>query len=359
MTAASEALPRKGASAPYMLQLDALRALAVAAVVFHHFTPGGWGLGATLGVKLFFSISGFLITGILLEARQRAEAENGTRIAALARFYARRSLRIFPLYYFVIGVAYAINLDPARGIIGWLLTYTLNIHMAQQGWYEAHFAHFWSLAVEEQFYLCWPWLILFLPRKWLLPAILAVVSVGPLYRWSYVLSQYENMTALSTYISTPTSLDHLGFGALLALGVRRFGAQMVSRFTCWLFPASVLASLILTIWIRGDTQMILFDATTAIALCCLVFWVSRGLSGPAGRFLEWRPFLYVGKIGYGLYLYHPFMPALAIWLLLQLGMRFEEHTVPVTVLGLALTFAITSVSWHLFEKPINDLKRHF
>jgi peptidoglycan/LPS O-acetylase OafA/YrhL len=231
--------------------------------------------------------------------------------------------------------------------------------MAHQGWYEANFAHFWSLAVEEQFYICWPWLVLFLPRKWLLPAILAVVAIGPLYRWSYVLSHYQNMTGLSTYISAPTSLDHLGFGALLALAVQRLKAQMIIRFTLIAFPVSLLASFTLMKWTGGDTKIIFFDATSAVALCCLVFWASRGFNGPIGRFLEWKPILYVGKISYGLYVYHPLMPGLAIWLLLQFGMKFNEYTFPVTVLGLVLTFAITSASWHLFEKPINDLKRFF
>jgi hypothetical protein len=191
-----------GVSAAYMPQLDGLRAFAVAAVVVYHFVPGGWNFAAYLGVKLFFTLSGFLITGILLKARETAETENQNRTNVLGRFYVRRFLRIFPLYYFVVTVAWVIDLEPTRKIIVWLLTYTLNIRMAWQGYYEASFAHFWSLAVEEQFYLVAPWLVLFLPKKWIKPALIAVIAIGPLYRLSYILSGYTNMTSLSAYLST-------------------------------------------------------------------------------------------------------------------------------------------------------------
>lgn len=359
MAAASETVVSTSSSSQYLLQLDALRAFAVATVMIHHFTPGGFGYGATAGVKLFFSTSGFLITGILLMARQYAEAGDCSKLSALARFYTRRFLRIFPLYYLVVGVAFAINLGPVRNIIGSLLTYTLNIHMARQGWYEADFAHFWSLSVEEQFYICWPWLVLFLPRRWILPAILGVVSIGPLYRWSYVLSHYENMTALSTYISTPTSLDHLGFGALLAVAVHRLGAQTVRNLSFVVFPISFLLALFLFILVKGDLQMIFFDTPSALSFCCLIFWASRGSRGPVGRFLEWTPISYMGKVSYGLYVYHPFMPTLAAGLLLRLGFQSKPPELITAMLAVVLTFIVTSVSWHFFEKPINDLKRYF
>ena len=91
---------------------------------------------------MFFVLSGFLITGILMDSKGKP--------GYFKNFYARRTLRIFPLYYFVIAVSFAVNLEPTREILFWLLTYTLNIYMANQGWFVDHFAHFWTLAVEEQ-----------------------------------------------------------------------------------------------------------------------------------------------------------------------------------------------------------------
>ena len=137
----------------HMPQLDSLRAVAVAAVIVHHYIPGGWGPGADIGVKLFFTLSGFLITGLLMRSRRACIDGRQTLRGAIGRFYTRRFLRIFPLYYLVIAIALVAGIPPTRDILGSLLSYTLNIHMARQGWYEANFAHFWSLAVEEQFYL--------------------------------------------------------------------------------------------------------------------------------------------------------------------------------------------------------------
>ena len=122
----------------HMPQLDALRAFAVLAVVLHH--NFGVSQGADLGVKLFFTLSGFLITGLLLRSRDIAESAGLPRRHFLARFYARRVLRIFPLYYFVISIAIIVNLEPVREISVWLFTYTINFRMAAQGWYEPNFA---------------------------------------------------------------------------------------------------------------------------------------------------------------------------------------------------------------------------
>ena len=140
----------------YLPELDTLRALAVTGVIVHHYVPAHeLGILAIGGVELFFVLSGFLITRLLLAARREVERGRQHRAAALGRFYARRALRIFPLYYLVVAVLAAVDLPPAREILPWLLTYTLNFHMASRG-YVDHFAHFWTLAVEEQFYLVWP-----------------------------------------------------------------------------------------------------------------------------------------------------------------------------------------------------------
>jgi len=344
-----------------MAQLDALRAVAVTAVIIHHYRPGGWGYGAYSGVRLFFTISGFLITGILIRSRDNAEANKLTRLSALGRFYARRFLRIFPLYYFVVAVAFAIDLDPARKLIASLLTYTLNIHMARQGWYEANFAHFWSLSVEEQFYISWPWLVVFLPRKWLMPAVLTMVSIGPLYRLSYILSGYQNMTDLSTYISTLTSVDNLGMGALLAILHHRGPIEKLVKYrVSWiLLPFALLATAALVLW-GGNLRLVLHDPLQAIAFCCLIFFASRGIGGPVGRFLEWRPVSYMGKISYALYVYHPLMPLLGSFILLKtVHITLPEKSLPVSAFATVLSFAVASLSWHLMEKPINDLKRYF
>jgi peptidoglycan/LPS O-acetylase OafA/YrhL len=346
---------------PYMVQLDALRAFAVTAVLIHHYKPGGWNYGAYSGVKLFFTISGFLITGILLRARDDAEAQGHSRIGAMGRFYARRFLRIFPLYYFVIAVACIVNLEPARRLIGWLLTYTLNVHMASQGWFEANFAHFWSLSVEEQFYIFWPWIVLFVPRRWLKVATVLTILVGPMFRLSYILSGYTNVTALAVYISTLSSLDHLGFGALLAMLVHRQPRErFLGRWLYVLLAVSLLSVVLVVTFYQVNIYLLLHDSTQAVLFSCLIYLASVRFGGFAGRLMERKPILYVGKISYGLYVYHPLMPRLAQFILLHLtGVSVAEKTWLISGAAVVLSLGIASLSWQLMERPINDLKRHF
>ena len=173
--------PPAASAAQYMPQLDSLRAFAVLAVVVHHsplvaFVPIPFG---AIGVRLFFVLSGFLITGILLRCRDdRPDGSPGDRWFSLRQFYIRRFLRIFPLYYFVVTCAVILNYGCARSLLPWLLTYTLNVQLAISGeWNE--FSHFWSLAVEEHFYLAWPWVVLFVPRRWVGSAAVLLVLTGP------------------------------------------------------------------------------------------------------------------------------------------------------------------------------------
>src|SRR4051812_126623 len=170
----------------HMPQLDGLRALAVTAVLVHHLLdplPGlathfPWGL---VGVRLFFVLSGFLITGLLIQAVQ---TQRGSHDPAhvLKQFYIRRALRIFPIYYLVLAIAWLVGSADVHEQLPWLATYTYNVWIAHLGWFTKYFAHFWSLCVEEQFYLVWPWLLVFAPRRRAYVYASAMVLAGPLYR---------------------------------------------------------------------------------------------------------------------------------------------------------------------------------
>src|SRR5208337_4189358 len=157
--------------------LDGIRALAVIAVMIQHFDPGTvrWIKLGHVGVRVFFVLSGFLITGILLQARQSAEIDGLSKWRVLRNFYARRFLRIFPIYYLVILVTWVAGIAEMRESVGWNLSYLSNFYFYQRGTGNYSVTHLWSLAVEEQFYLLWPLLILFLPRKWLAGAIVSAI----------------------------------------------------------------------------------------------------------------------------------------------------------------------------------------
>src|SRR5690242_5916144 len=177
--------PRKPASATYMPQLDGLRALAVFGVLVTHiyYTGEGnrfpWGY---LGVRLLLVVSGFLITGILLDCKALMEAHQQSLGFTLRRFYIRRALRILPPFYLAVAAVSIAGLYHMRQMIPWHLVHVCNFYYAYQGRWPHPGLHFWSLAVEEQFYFLWPCLILIVRREHLQRFILITIALGPIYR---------------------------------------------------------------------------------------------------------------------------------------------------------------------------------
>ena len=320
-----------------------------------------------MGVRLFFVLSGLLITGILLRSRDAADHAHAKRLSHLLRFYARYCLRIFPLYYFVIAVGVALNMEAAREYIFWLLTYTLNIKMAHQGWYIANFAHFWTLAVEEQFYLAWPWIVFFLPRKWLVGAAIVMLSAGPLYRlyhvigWAYFNSE---ATGLRTYMSTFTCLDSLGMGALLAVLTHdaHCPRKLCRRFAVTFLPIGVSTYIGFAVIERvnghGELGMVFSNVSLSMIYLWLVYAAAVGFGGILGRFLQLKPLTYIGKISYGIYVYHPFVPGMMLLVFERLGWPYPTSPWIGFAMLAFVTLIVSSISWYLFESPINNLKRY-
>jgi len=326
--------------------------------MWHHWLPSyGFGLPLASGVQLFFVLSGFLITRILLTARRDAEDSGigGRRI--LLAFYARRFLRIFPIYYAVVLLALAAGVADLRTSYPWHLSYTSNFYFIfQQGWHSS-VAPFWSLAVEEQFYLFWPLVTLFLPRRSLPGFFLLMIVVGPVYRagCTYL---YPDVRLLG--IATPGSFDSLALGALLAWGQLNRGIWY-DRFV-----KSSRAIALLAIAAYVGVQMIpgaggslsaiygMFLLSIAYVVCIHV--CSQGVVGPVGKVLNNRALCYVGTISYCLYLVHnlawvpgrlvqPWLPQVST----NIYWAFLFQTL--------VTFGFASLSWHWIEKPINSLKR--
>ena len=349
-----------------MPHLDGLRAIAVSAVLVHHFSRSGIPLAANLGVKLFFVLSGFLITGLLLHARERVEQGRTNRKTALKNFYARRFLRIFPLYYAVIGVAILLNITVAREYAPYLLSYTLNLKMAAQGWYVQNFAHFWSLCVEEQFYLVWPWLLILASKRWLLPLVVVMTMLGPAYRlylllgWSYF---GLDTSGLASYIVTPTCFDSLGMGALLAILTR--GDRVADRTRRIVLDrvlpiGAIVAALLYVGFLFGLPGELLFgDTASAIVFAWVVSRGARGFGGTAGRIIGWGPIRYIGRISYGIYVYHPLVFAVIAFGVAEMGLGIDERSVAGITMGFLLTLTIATASWFLMERPVNELKRYF
>jgi peptidoglycan/LPS O-acetylase OafA/YrhL len=358
---------------PKMPQLDALRAFAVLGVMYQHFAHGQRWLGyvpsARLGVQLFFVLSGFLITGILLIARNRVICGE-SRLFELRQFYTRRFLRIFPLYYAVVLAGAFLGVPGFRQPLLWHLTYSTNIANAITGQWFGASAHFWTLSVEEQFYLVWPWLILLSPQRWLVPAVLGVAIVGPFFRCVFAIFDWSHM---AVYTLTPSSLDAFGLGGLLAIARERQQARgsndMRRRLTrTGLLMGTPAVALTFSPLAWPGHYFWLFTIGANLASALLFTWLidraADGFTGVIGRLLTWRPLLYTGKISYGLYLFHFIVVFVILHRIMDSSLVRPMKPIilrnAVAIFALAaLTFIAASASWFFYERPLLRLKRFF
>jgi len=345
-----------------MPQLDALRALAVAAVAWSHWAPrelhGGipWG---PYGVKLFFVLSGFLITGILLDCRAAAADGPGGTWLALRSFYARRFLRLMPLYYATLLLAALCNVTPVRETLGWTLSYTANFYFFQRGSWNGVTSHFWSLAVEEQFYLVWPLVIMFLPDRWLRPAVIGTILSAA---GAWLVLALLNVHSPVMVTLPVLCCDALGLGALLALvgdtQVRERVAAWSLRIglPCWLAGEAITrlgAGHPLLYWLQQESILLVF--------LWVIHRAAIGFGGAVGRVLENRVLVGLGTISYGLYVLHNFAPQMLGPLARLLDLpRWMTRGLPNRIVLLSLlTILVAWVSWQVMEQPIQQWKRHF
>lgn len=349
----------------HMPQLDGLRALAVTGVLIQHYMSSlSWFDSGHYGVLLFFVLSGYLISGILFGCREAIEGGAGV-LATARQFYIRRTLRIFPIYYLLIFALWWYGFTAVREPILYHLTYTTNFYVATLGVHMANvIGHIWSLDVEEQFYLIWPWLILCTPRRYLEKVLLFVVLVGPASRLILVLA---GVSGIATSVLPNTCLDSLAMGALLAyvkrygsIGLLRAGGDKVGQL-CLRIGLPLLSALVVgeVIFGRGAIQIVLMDFASALVFGWLVSGAARGFQGRFGRVLSIAPSAYIGKISYGIYLYH--MPVLYMVrrILEKAGIPWNFSEPVVFVLCSISRIVAASLSWFLFEKRINGLKRFF
>jgi peptidoglycan/LPS O-acetylase OafA/YrhL len=351
-----------------MSQLDALRFFAVLGVLVLHFwhpRPELWLFRLNwgeLGVRLFYVLSGFLITGILLGCRELADRRPDRRFFLVRQFYVRRILRIFPLYYLVLIVLVMANVPPARELWPWLFSYTTNIWIWQHLTWPERVGHFWTLAVEEQFYLVWPWLVLFLRRTWLVPLLLVLTVLAPAFRF-YAATAYPADAAgtFTAGVLTIAVIDSLALGSLLAILLRGpVGGHRVQRFlqrvVLPIGAGSYLLLLASAHYGLSRRAMITFGQTAAaLVFCWLIGRTSQGIGGWAGRLLDLRPLSYLGKISYGIYVFFNLVPSALVWI----GYPYEGNGPLDFVLGSVVSIALAALSWELFEARINRFKRHF
>ncbi len=334
-----------GRSRAWIPSLDGLRCLAILPVIWHHSTsapaPGLLGKGP-LGVHLFFAISGFLITTLLLQ--ERAD----TRRISLRRFFGRRSLRIFPLYYavlalFVLRALWFLPDSPMRahflGNVPYFATYTTNWFVDFGVPHPVIFGFSWSLATEEQFYLVWP-LVIASSRSLAAP-VAFVIGLLALDRAGLghlaFLGVHGTLFRIVTSISTPICI-----GSLLACGLASpRAARAIRRVLGPRFMAPlVLFALVACVFI--DAPLLLIH----VAMTALVGAVTIRRDHGLAFFLDARPVRYVGSISYAMYLLH----VSAITLVKMLGV--STPPLAVFVLATLVTVLLASITRRHIELPI-------
>jgi peptidoglycan/LPS O-acetylase OafA/YrhL len=315
------------------------------------------------GVTVFFVLSGFLITRILLENRNEAEADNHSRSFILQNFYIRRVLRIFPAYYFTLFLVAIfhnrVNLPfPNKELVA-NLSYTSNFYVYRIQSWPPLTPHFWSLAVEEQFYLVWPLIMLFTPKKYLLYLISLFVGIG-------ITSQCLASDPEFSYVLPQTCLDALGLGGLLAWIVV-YKPGRLSRTYLLISIAAICSLLIMTLdWFGLEFYhqwRILYSIIGAWMTCYIL--VNQHNQTTILTILNNSILIKIGKVSYGMYLYHVLFFYLFWSKTMELFYRFipfiKTNYYPYLffVMNGCLLYFLCWLSWTLLEKPILDLKRLF
>ncbi len=369
----------------HMPALDGVRGIAILVVMVSHFIiiqpsnaaerfalPLINGGGVT-GVQLFFVLSGFLITGILIDARRGPHY--------FRNFYIRRALRIFPLYYgFLVLLLFVLPLfvdassaeyQRLHANQAWYWTYTTNFMIAlhRQSSAPLNTYHFWSLAVEEQFYLAWP-LLVFLFDRAKLVWVCGLIVAGTFLLRVWLL--HTGVSHLAVAEMTPTRMDALALGALIAVVAR--GPNGVARLyrAAWIAIPLSLAALALVFWRGGGSEAGLYMLATVGYSALAVFFGAMlvlAITAPRGSVRAWiaeHGFLrMLGRYSYCLYVIHLPIAYFVVTRRLfdidrfpRLGASQLPAQLVYIVLMSAVSIALAWLSWHLYEKrwlAIKDL----
>ena len=369
--------------------LDGLRAVAVLLVILQHYLGLPWGWS---GVNIFFVLSGFLITGILWDTRDDPHR--------IRNFYIRRTLRIFPLYY---GVFLALLLTTPLMHWSWSLAWLAwplyagnflrfighgGLTAAQQAVADAqlhsrtnpmvvYLGHFWSLCIEEQFYLLWPWIVFFVrSRRALIVICGSVVVLGPIARLLVQQAAPEWMLSEELLFRfTPFQLDALLFGGMLALLWRGSHRQQLIQLANLLAGACAAIALAYLVFGARIYRPGLWHNYTAphwrltwglsfinlLSGAGIVCAIDPG--SPTYRLLHLRPLRALGRISYGAYVFHDIPHVVVVGITVVLLDNFRTVHPPATLvllpLGLAFTIISASISYKYFEIPFLNLKQRW
>ena len=392
-------------SKKHLPALDGLRGVAILLVLCCHLAENCWafkypwrilpiiGGGGWVGVDLFFVLSGFLITGILWDDR-------GSR-RYFKNFYIRRTLRLAPLYYTTLLVIFCIlpallpyirvnnpmvvgasdeiaNIKNTAAFWPWYVTYMVNILISIKNRLPFP-SHFWSLAVEEHFYLIWPLLMSRLPRATLKRILIGIVAGALVFRCILLCL----ISPLAVYVLTPCRIDCIALGGIVALVAREEnGLQRLHGVATKTFPVSLLGCMIIAFLFKGWRQYGFIPETLGYSLSAFFFASALVFTLTDARFITFfsNPILrFFGKYSYGIYVLHVFVfhytptlfslgnygrLSLVAYALPGIFERAPFIAASLDALGyvvitLSLTLGLAIISWFSIERPALSLKRYF
>ncbi|MGB6220852.1 acyltransferase family protein [Haloferula sp.] len=347
---------------PRSTQLDGWRAVGVLGVIWLHWAPREWcgPFPFEIGLYFFLTLTGFLITRILLKNRRIGEDSGQLwKWSSFRTFQSRRALRILIPCYLAMLFAIAAQAPDINQHPWWYFTQLSNFHIALLPQYPSGTAHYWTLAIQQQFYLLWPIFVFLIPRKWLGAFFITCIAIAPISR--AVLENHFPSVHHPGAITT-SALDYLGAGALLALlfdngiqpGNRRIN---IAAWICFL-PYAILYCLSEAgHHIPGLAH--LQQTFLSIAIVGLISATLHGLPGILGKFLETPAMQYIGKISYGLYLFHATVPMALGWVLPFLWNGGDSQLMlDLRILVFALaSWAIAWLCWRYVEVPLAKIKQ--
>jgi peptidoglycan/LPS O-acetylase OafA/YrhL len=340
-------------SKAFYRQINGLRTIAVAGVLVEHFQPDPFGIHfpwGPLGVRIFFVISGFLITRMLFEACQQQRFKNF--LASYRSFVRRRLIRIVPAFYISAILGAALSIPMMHETLIWNLLFATNFKIFLLNDYVLYATHYWSLAAEMQFYLVWPFIIYFGFRAQR-PNTACYGGIFLAMGWRIV-SALKGTSELSTLMFPLGTLDGFMMGSLIGLSSLN-SSQLINRINR--VASLVLPMMPFLIWyLYSPTtthflRLVFWELSMAITSLWIVSGAVQGYKGLAGRILDSNAFQQFGDRSYSIYLFHnpvqgiihKIMPFISQTVTLKLGVL-----VPASLL-------VAEISWRLVEKPI--LKR--
>jgi peptidoglycan/LPS O-acetylase OafA/YrhL len=339
----------------YLPELDGLRGLAILWVVLYHCNPrlqGTWIYYASLwgwaGVILFFALSGFLITSILLTTRDKPRYFHN--------FHARRALRIWPVYILLLVVVYlnapwfiGPSVIAAIKTAPWLAYLFLVQNLFHLSLPPA-VGPTWALAIEEQYYFLWAPLVRFLRRPWMLTVVLTCALItSPLLR----LSQWSLLTPTHTLIH----LDGLALGSLLALAMHTI--PLSRRAWLGMGLGSIVTGFSAAATVAGGTAFLDSALAVGFAGTVLAAIASTGARNPLSAALRSGPLAFYGRISYGLYMFHVTVFVFLGWFDLWMNRYGMAGNLAIVAVRFAASTAFAAALWYGFESKILKLKRYF